>query len=433
MLLVAASPATRADDVHAPSAVLAWPAGPLEVRVAFDSPIGSEVVGNLVDAVIRFPGSDPYLNDPDAAAYGLRIAGVRVADDGRTLLLATDPHPVATTYSLPAHLGSDAKAFTYDLNGVEAAWFKGDAADPSGEPDWTGWWPGLDPRAAKQTTAGSVDHERAFDRIAASPGTLTLRTLVPLPGETMTASLRIEADRPFEATVGFETAASEAIPRLGYRVAITSEVFPGQPAELNLTIPTGSEDGLDPLPTILAWRLDGAEPVTLDHNRVQLPWAPMAPLAAIEVPPPPYDLDGGDPERGREVFRSEVAKCASCHKLGGEGGEVGPALDKLAGADPARIYRDLADPSAAIAPEHATYTVAVVDGRVAVGVVRAEGFERLRILDTDAKATVVERDEVEDLLPSGTSVMPVGLAGALGEQRVRDLIAYLRSTQAEQE
>src|SRR5690606_38215326 len=142
-----------------------------------------------------------------------------------------------------------------------------------------------------------------------------------------------------------------------------------------------------------------------------LPWSPSAPPTAAEVPAPPFDLSGGDPARGREIYRSEVSRCATCHKIGGEGGEVGPALDKLAGADPARIYRDLADPSAAIAPEYMTYTVAMNDGRVAVGVVKAEGAGSLRVLDTDAEETPIPRGEVADLLPSGTSVMPVGLAG----------------------
>lgn len=410
-----------------PRPALAWPTGPLEVRVALDAPVEAGDVARLVGEVIRFPGNDPYLDAPEAAAYGLRIAGVRAVEGGRTLVLATDPHPTATTYHLPDTLAPAAEPLTYDLNGVEVGWFEGDAPDLGAEPSWSAWWPGLNPHDAREATARSVEHERGFGRIAAGPGTLALRTLVALPAEATVAAVRLESDRPFEATLGFEVAASADTPEGSHRIEITAEVFPGQPAELNVTLPTGPGDGRGGLPTLRAWRIDGEEAVALDHSQVQLPWAPMAPPHAAEVPPPPYDLAGGDPVRGREVFRSEVAKCASCHQIGGEGGEVGPALDKLAGADPARIYRDLADPSASITPDYVTYTVALRDGRVAVGVVRAEGADRLKVLDTDARETVVDRDQVEDLLPSGTSVMPVGLAGALGEERVRDLIAYLRS------
>ena len=70
--------------------------------------------------------------------------------------------------------------------------------------------------------------------------------------------------------------------------------------------------------------------------------------------------------------------------------------------------------------------MAFVDGRVAVGVVKAEGAEEIKVLDTNAKATVYGRDEVERIEPSRTSIMPVGLAGAIGEQGMRDLVAYLR-------
>ena len=45
--------------------------------------------------------------------------------------------------------------------------------------------------------------------------------------------------------------------------------------------------------------------------------------------------------------------------------------------------------------------------------------------DTDAKSTVVRRDEIEEFRPSSTSIMPVGLAGALGDGPLRDLLAFL--------
>jgi hypothetical protein len=52
------------------------------------------------------------------------------------------------------------------------------------------------------------------------------------------------------------------------------------------------------------------------------------------------------------------------------------------------------------------------------------------VTDTDAKTTVVRKDEIEDLRPSSGSIMPVGLIGVLGEAKVRDLLAFL-ATQPE--
>ncbi len=47
--------------------------------------------------------------------------------------------------------------------------------------------------------------------------------------------------------------------------------------------------------------------------------------------------------------------------------------------------------------------------------------------DTNARSTIVRRDQVQEIRPSATSIMPPGLAAALGEPAVRDIIAYLTS------
>ena len=83
------------------------------------------------------------------------------------------------------------------------------------------------------------------------------------------------------------------------------------------------------------------------------------------------------------------------------------------------------EPSASIHPDYVPYVVQTKDGRVLAGIVRAEGGDAIRVVDTTAKATVVKKAEIEELKPSATSIMPVGLLGAIGEEGVRDLIAFL--------
>ena len=127
------------------------------------------------------------------------------------------------------------------------------------------------------------------------------------------------------------------------------------------------------------------------------------------------------------MFASEAAKCVSCHAIGGKGGAIGPSLDGLKNRDLATIYRDIAEPSAVIVPEYLTYTVARKDGQIAVGIVRAEGFDAVRVADINGKTTAIPKAEIEEMRPSTTSTMPVGLAGTLGEEKMRDLLAFLRS------
>src|SRR5262245_15054084 len=40
---------------------------------------------------------------------------------------------------------------------------------------------------------------------------------------------------------------------------------------------------------------------------------------------------GGDPKRGKAVYLSAAAKCATCHKVHGQGAEVGPDLSQVGG------------------------------------------------------------------------------------------------------
>ena len=193
------------------------------------------------------------------------------------------------------------------------------------------------------------------------------------------------------------------------------------------TIPTGP-DGKPA--TLLAWYRTAGDPTErpIPAGRQVVPWAPPpAPIVAA-TPPIPFSTAGGDPGRGEAIFKGAEARCSGCHRIRGQGGDTGPALDDLVDRDPAAVYRDIVEPSAVIDPEYLPYTVAVKDGRVAAGVVRAEGADAIRVFDVNGQATVIPRSEIEELRPGSTSVMPAGLAGALGEARMRDLLAYLTAS-----
>jgi putative heme-binding domain-containing protein len=166
---------------------------------------------------------------------------------------------------------------------------------------------------------------------------------------------------------------------------------------------------------------------SLDRDRLLLPWTPTSAIAATAAPVAIPDLAGGDSERGRTIFRGDQARCAQCHLFRGDGGKVGPDLTDIASKGRAEIYRSIAAPSATIEPDYTTYTVATTEGQVLSGVVRAEGPEEIRVTDTNARTATVRRDQIQDIRPSATSIMPPGLAGALGDSAIRDLVAYLTS------
>jgi putative heme-binding domain-containing protein len=139
------------------------------------------------------------------------------------------------------------------------------------------------------------------------------------------------------------------------------------------------------------------------------------------------DLSGGDAVRGKELFLGDRARCAQCHAIRGQGGRIGPDLTEIGRKSRAEIYRGIAAPSAAIEPDYASYTVATKDGRVLVGLVRSQGADAILVTDTNAQATRVPRAQIQQIRPSATSIMPVGLAATLGDTAIRDLVAFLAS------
>ena len=395
------------------SSPLAWPAGPMEVRVALPEPIGAEEAGSAVGTPIAVRPRDG--TDADPPIGSLRIAGARLEDQGRTLILLTDPHPAEADYTsrLPEGFGS----LRYDLSGVEATW----TPEGEAEPGWVGWLPGVDLERSRELTRDSAEHDRAFGLLREA-GVLTLRTLVALPEGQV--PLVVEADRPFEAEVAFIPL--EVGP--GHRAEGIVDSF-GEPSELFLTIPTGPGSGAEPaIPSIRVsiGTAEGAPSLPISRSDQILPWAPAPFAESAGVPPLPEALEGGDEARGEAVFFAEKGKCSACHKVGDRGGEVGPELTDLGTRmDRAEIYHAIDAPSASIEPDYLPYTVATAEGRVFSGVVRAEGAEQIRVLDADAKAVTLPRAEVEEIRPVSTSIMPVGLVGALGEEDLRDLLAYL--------
>jgi putative heme-binding domain-containing protein len=410
MLLATAAGPMAGGSTPTPSAI-AWPSGPMEVRIAFHEPIEADAAAGAVGRPIAF--RSPSAPDDGEPIGSLRIAGVRREDEGRTLVLLTDPHPSEASYraDLPEGLGR----ITYDLSGVEASW----TAEGEDEPGWVGWLPELDLERSRETTRGSAEHDRAFDHFR-EPGVLTLRTLVTLPEGQI--PLVVEADRPIEAEVAF-------IPiEVGpdHRAEGIVDSF-GEPSELFLSLPTGPDSGPGISSVRVSFRPEaGEDAMPIPRSAQIIPWAPAPPVDSSGVPPVPEGLEGGDPARGEVVYFGEKGKCSTCHRVGDQGGQVGPDLSTIADRlDRAALYHAIEAPSAAIEPAYLPYTVAMTDGRVVVGVVRAEGKESIRVIGADAQAVDLPRAEVEEIRPVSTSIMPVGLVGALGQDDLRDLLAYL--------
>ncbi|WP_165250998.1 c-type cytochrome [Paludisphaera soli] len=411
--------ALGAADDPSPGVVAAWASGPLDVVVALSRPIDSEAAAKLVGRTIPYYDEGEGDEKPLGA---LKVAGARSEDDGRTLVLATDPHARPSRYVLPLEPIVPGR-IAYNLGGVEAAWFEG--AEPDVEPTWKGWLPGPDPAAFRDLAArGSAPHGRWAADLA-KPGQLRLDALVKLPAGKLEAV--IESSAPIVECLFGDGEPEGGIAEVDgggrARFAIADA---SQPAFLSLTIRTGPDA---PAPVVrLSVAADGAPARDLEPSRFLLPWASTTLASSHREPLTIPDLAGGDPAKGEEVFFSKEALCSQCHVVKGRGGEVGPDLTQTGRQGAEYLYRSIAAPSEVIVPDFVTHTVSLKDGRVAAGVVRAEGADAVRVIDTEAKSTTIRRDEIDDLRSGATSIMPVGLIPVLGEAKLRDLVAYLMST-----
>ncbi|MGD9633616.1 MAG: PVC-type heme-binding CxxCH protein [Pirellulales bacterium] len=139
-------------------------------------------------------------------------------------------------------------------------------------------------------------------------------------------------------------------------------------------------------------------------------------------------LGGGDPGKGHEVFLSTQAACSTCHRVGAEGGTIGPNLSQIGQI---RTKRDLIEaivfPSASFARGFEPYVVVTTEGKVFNGIIGRETAESIYLRGSDRSETRVARDEIEEMDAGAASIMPKGLDEILSESQLRDLIAFLMS------
>ena len=131
----------------------------------------------------------------------------------------------------------------------------------------------------------------------------------------------------------------------------------------------------------------------------------------------------GDRGRGKALFAKH---CATCHKLFGEGGDVGPDLTGVARGDTTALLANIVDPGAVIRAPFLQYAAATRGGRVASGLLAAQDNASVTLVDAQGKRTSIPRDEIEELREVPTSIMPGDLLKPLDPQQVRDLFRYLQ-------
>lgn len=138
-------------------------------------------------------------------------------------------------------------------------------------------------------------------------------------------------------------------------------------------------------------------------------------------------LTGGDSFRGRGVFFSPKAACGACHRVGSEGGRIGPDLTKIGAV---RSGRDLLEsillPSSTFAQGYETWAVTTSDGRELDGVIARQNSDAIVLRDASGAETLLLRDQIKHLERRAASLMPEGLEHAMTREELQDLLAFLQ-------
>jgi putative heme-binding domain-containing protein len=131
----------------------------------------------------------------------------------------------------------------------------------------------------------------------------------------------------------------------------------------------------------------------------------------------------GAAANGAKVFAK--AQCAACHRHGAAGATTGPDLTSVGQRFQRKeILEAIVYPSHIISDQYASKLV-VAGGKTYAGMVSPRGADGISVLLSTGKTVELAHEEIEDIQPSQTSVMPEGLLNALTLEEVADLFAFL--------
>lgn len=161
-------------------------------------------------------------------------------------------------------------------------------------------------------------------------------------------------------------------------------------------------------------------------------WGEIASLSPAQVQAEIAHLNtvlsagSGNPRTGKHLF---MQNCGRCHLLFEEGGRIGPDLTPFARTNLERMLISVVNPSLEIREGFENYVLVTIDGRVLNGFLADKDSQIVILRGVDGQNMIIKKDDIDEMHVIPQSVMPEGALKLLTEQQIRDLFAYLRSSQ----
>lgn len=181
-----------------------------------------------------------------------------------------------------------------------------------------------------------------------------------------------------------------------------------------------SDDGLR---RIIRFGIAGTDmpgnPRIVDHEA----WQILAYLKTLAAPAP-TDPPRGDAEKGERIFR---AMCASCHRVNGQGGRLGPDLSRI-GVSRSRetIVRRIRGGVEGFLDGYAPVTVTPPSGQPIHGVKKNEDLFSVQIMDSGERIQGYEKDKMKSVENDTRSAMPAFGTDRLNNADLDDLMRFLQ-------
>jgi putative membrane-bound dehydrogenase-like protein len=134
----------------------------------------------------------------------------------------------------------------------------------------------------------------------------------------------------------------------------------------------------------------------------------------------------GDAKRGEALFHGDQAKCATCHRVGTKGKDIGPDLTAAAKKFSAPILLDsILNPSSAVSFGFEGTKILTKEDDVYEGIVMGEG-KTVLIKDVAGETHAIDAADIAERKKMKVSIMPE-FKGALSAQELADIVAFLQA------
>jgi quinoprotein glucose dehydrogenase len=145
-------------------------------------------------------------------------------------------------------------------------------------------------------------------------------------------------------------------------------------------------------------------------------------------------LEGGDVREGKRIFYEHAGvACLRCHKIGKDGGEVGPSLSGLGSRmTRSKILESILYPNKEIAPGYGQEMIQTEDGNVIVGRLRSEDEREVVLFLPEGVEERIPKSRVKARKP-GLSAMPEDVAKGLSRRDLRNLVSFLAQLRASEQ